>query len=98
DGIRDFHVTGVQTCALPILDLTALATPIYSIYNLVGHQLANRSFFFFGEQITYTVQELPVTLVGEFIPDSTALGDFIGNANFGRSEERRVGKECRYRW
>src|SRR5690606_39835914 len=21
DGIRDFHVTGVQTCALPILDL-----------------------------------------------------------------------------
>src|SRR5690606_41156137 len=23
DGIRDFHVTGVQTCALPILRLTA---------------------------------------------------------------------------
>src|SRR5690606_39717148 len=22
DGIRDFHVTGVQTCALPILNLT----------------------------------------------------------------------------
>src|SRR5690606_40800142 len=21
DGIRDFHVTGVQTCALPILDM-----------------------------------------------------------------------------
>src|SRR5690606_40276293 len=27
DGIRDFHVTGVQTCALPILRLTeAVAT------------------------------------------------------------------------
>src|SRR5690606_40951951 len=24
DGIRDFHVTGVQTCALPILAQTAL--------------------------------------------------------------------------
>src|SRR5690606_1019254 len=26
DGIRDFHVTGVQTCALPILDGTTAAT------------------------------------------------------------------------
>src|SRR5690606_16857215 len=25
DGIRDFHVTGVQTCALPILDLVVRA-------------------------------------------------------------------------
>src|SRR5690606_39699064 len=25
DGIRDFHVTGVQTCALPILALVATA-------------------------------------------------------------------------
>src|SRR5690606_40866840 len=29
DGIRDFHVTGVQTCALPILfKLSALASTI----------------------------------------------------------------------
>src|SRR5690606_15706944 len=26
DGIRDFHVTGVQTCALPILGLGAVCT------------------------------------------------------------------------
>src|SRR6266511_5908909 len=26
DGIRDFHVTGVQTCALPISDRAVLAT------------------------------------------------------------------------
>src|SRR5690606_20785305 len=25
DGIRDFHVTGVQTCALPILDIQGAA-------------------------------------------------------------------------
>ena len=65
------------------LGLTAFATPIYALYNLIGHQLANRSFFFFGEQVTYTVQEIPVTLVGEFLPDSTALSDFIGNTDFG---------------
>src|SRR5215475_1552511 len=27
DGIRDFHVTGVQTCALPISPLTSRANP-----------------------------------------------------------------------
>src|SRR5690606_39914601 len=27
DGIRDFHVTGVQTCALPIYDITS-PTPL----------------------------------------------------------------------
>src|SRR5690606_31061122 len=27
DGIRDFHVTGVQTCALPILARVRLGTP-----------------------------------------------------------------------
>src|SRR5690606_25540257 len=30
DGIRDFHVTGVQTCALPILGTTqSCVTPVY---------------------------------------------------------------------
>src|SRR5690606_40843816 len=28
DGIRDFHVTGVQTCALPISKLRELAKPV----------------------------------------------------------------------
>src|SRR5690606_28644064 len=27
DGIRDFHVTGVQTCALPILTIAGVQTP-----------------------------------------------------------------------
>src|SRR5690606_39553040 len=30
DGIRDFHVTGVQTCALPI-SYTSLHKPIYDL-------------------------------------------------------------------
>src|SRR5690606_40778700 len=28
DGIRDFHVTGVQTCALPILPMTQKRGPL----------------------------------------------------------------------
>src|SRR5690606_40399745 len=30
DGIRDFHVTGVQTCALPILSHRLAASPLFS--------------------------------------------------------------------
>src|SRR5690606_40198881 len=63
DGIRDFHVTGVQTCALPIL----LVTP--------------------GEFARAFVH-VPVPRVGE----QQSLGDVEA-----RSEERRVGKECRTR-
>src|SRR5690606_41195227 len=32
DGIRDFHVTGVQTCALPILATLAAGTKLYDVY------------------------------------------------------------------
>src|SRR5690606_39869635 len=33
DGIRDFHVTGVQTCALPILAVLFLAAVTYYVLN-----------------------------------------------------------------
>src|SRR5690606_40860967 len=60
DGIRDFHVTGVQTCALPIC--------------VAGeHRPADH---------------LAEQLQGRFAALRVAQ----------RSEERRVGKECRYRW
>src|SRR5690606_19072951 len=38
DGIRDFHVTGVQTCALPIL-CSALAGVVFTFYMLSGYGL-----------------------------------------------------------
>src|SRR5690606_35234759 len=52
DGIRDFHVTGVQTCALPILPVGAFAArneimdylapvgPVYQAGTLSGNPLA----------------------------------------------------------
>src|SRR5690625_6117098 len=56
DGIRAGHVTGVQTCALPILQDCVVAT--------------------------------------EFLREHARMGKRSGH---NRSEERRVGKECRCR-
>src|SRR5207302_5215478 len=63
DGIRDFHVTGVQTCALPIFPIKF--TPLF--------------------EARWEYEEF--NRVAPFGADSEL-----------RSEERRVGKECRSRW
>src|SRR5207248_4938070 len=69
DGIRDRTVTGVQTCALPILAGGSAATAQYELVSTgsTGHAES--------VQITF---------------DPQAIG-------YSRSEERRVGKECRSR-
>src|SRR5690606_39551326 len=77
DGIRDFHVTGVQTCALPIF------SPAFGmIGTVIGliKMLANLSD---PDQIG---SGLAVALI------TTFYGALL------RSEERRVGKECRSLW
>src|SRR5256885_8120448 len=83
DGIRDYKVTGVQTCALPISYIPAtsnsrvapvLIPVIVSLLALLWvsalHALARRM---------------------HFLPRANKL-------EHRRSEERRVGKECRSRW
>src|SRR5437870_11518714 len=79
DGIRDGHVTGVQTCALPILKL---------------HDV-----FLGGEWMKldpWNVPELDV-ISPEHRPIPVQLLELTGSYAF-RSEERRVGKECRSWW
>src|SRR5207253_8623209 len=61
DGIRDGHVTGVQTCALPISGPEDVDRAV---------KAARRAF----------------------------EKGFWRKMNVSRSEERRVGKECRSRW
>src|SRR5947209_17260407 len=86
DGIRDIGVTGVQTCALPIY-----LGPRHVVSAGGSEQCLDRSFA--GDRL----QAAPVSAAA----DRTVLAhldmtDLARQAR--RSEERRVGKECRSRW
>src|SRR5438093_11965527 len=70
DGIRDWSVTGVQTCAIPILPRAC---------DVVR-----------GQARCARRPRAPLDSV------SARGGALVREA--GRSEERRVGKECRSRW
>src|SRR5258708_23922340 len=85
DGIRDDLVTGVQTCALPIcLGMNA----VYSSTSMAADMIQWNS---------RAARVCRGTLAGILLAISGATGAacvFLRN----RSEERRVGKECRSRW
>src|SRR2546430_8420209 len=87
DGIRDLTVTGVQTCALPISLRQARQQPAPSDACISGRG---------GDRLdrdhvrTVTLQHRP--------RDLDLLLDEGEQARVLRSEERRVGKECRSRW
>src|SRR5687768_18507693 len=85
DGIRDVAVTGVQTCALPI-----------SIQGLAPEHAARRRWMSVLAKASATELEQATASVRD------KLGDLPGYRLIRRpevrSEERRVGKECRSRW
>src|SRR5690606_40074930 len=93
DGIRDFHVTGVQTCALPI----------YGI--IIGNFWQGVVLLFLGVGFIYCSAAIVRIPVRYLVPSVMVLGCFgayayTGNVAgpaalffFYRSEERRVGKE-----
>src|SRR5207253_7528901 len=97
DGIRDGHVTGVQTCALPIYSIEirltvrgtgrAIGLPLSIRWHgdhdqAAGHGRNNRCF----NASLHGVRALSLVF-----PTRQITG-------YTRSEERRVGKECRSRW
>src|SRR2546430_7424760 len=84
DGIRVLTVTGVQTCALPIL----------RGHEFGGSPPRGRDLIAGFSQFADQVAAARVT-AAKFVTTYQAAGipsDAI------RSEERRVGKECRSRW
>src|SRR2546421_9188423 len=83
DGIRDLIVTGVQTCALPI-SITVPASPM----NIVATSSSST-----GAVATFTVSATDTNPANPTVTCSPVSG-----STFARSEERRVGKECRSRW
>src|SRR5262249_58761428 len=74
DGIRDWSVTGVQTCALPILLIVALAAPSL-----------------------FAKQRPEPPAVWRAYAEKLEAGALVKVTLKDRSEERRVGKECRWR-
>src|SRR5690606_40383015 len=89
DGIRYFHVTGVQTCALPIFTGFTQMSPSGPVLSwsggVIGVPFENNEF---------TVLDLNtdwnhVGAYYEFDEESEEKTQFSV-----RSEERRVGKEC----
>src|SRR5207245_8288461 len=95
-GIRDATVTGVQTCALPILAGTkqfgvklseAGTTNTVTAADLTDGLKAP------GASAIGVSARFTSAIGGSAIPAITAGGTYTSLT--GRSEERRVGKECR---
>src|SRR5690606_40718817 len=86
DGIRDFHVTGVQTCALPIFTRWWRARS--SEWTLIRSLPSDF-------RIPARISWLHQWLVGV---GTTVAVERPDAAHLLRSEERRVGKESRSRW
>src|SRR5206468_7363684 len=97
DGIRDLIVTGVQTCALPI---SSAAKMSFNPISISGYHMR--------EAGATAVQEIAFTFANglEYVRRAQSTGLSINElgprlsfffAGYTRSEERRVGKECRSR-
>src|SRR2546430_11419661 len=85
DGIRDLTVTGVQTCALPISQV------------LLDRMVELRKQGFSHHEIAQKV-ERSVRTVGRYLRGVSPQLRLPTTPKRVRSEERRVGKECRSRW
>src|SRR5699024_11734097 len=83
DGIRDRNVTGVQTCALPICP--------FQTFRKIIFPLAAPGVFTTG--ILAFIAAWNEYLFALTINSEDKWGQFLWG--FLRSEERRVGKECR---
>src|SRR5690606_40096938 len=91
DGIRDFHVTGVQTCALPISSRGSNNGHFRPLLDPLGEDrrfTMESELKFLGAERQFLIKQArPYPM-----PAITIANDCR------RSEERRVGKECRCTW
>src|SRR5256885_8962189 len=85
DGIRDYKVTGVQTCALPISPRRRRPALLVRHLRTEGRPGGGE------DEAGARGRHCPVRCESARTP-----GEARHHAR--RSEERRVGKECRSRW
>src|SRR5690606_40071497 len=95
-GIRDFHVTGVQTCALPILDYVQADAERLPFAAGTFHCVA----IGFGLRNVTDKEAALASMFRVLKPGGRLLvlefsQPHLGPLNAVRSEERRVGKEWR---
>src|SRR5690606_39541628 len=98
DGIRDFHVTGVQTCALPIFtggdDGRVVATGADGTSEAIA-AIGNK----WIDHVALGSNGALAWSAGKTAYVRTKKGErTVDVPSTVRSEERRVGKECRARW
>src|SRR5256885_3867680 len=86
DGIRDYKVTGVQTCALPIWRRIGRNARIEVVEARVAAGVVDP----IGREQRVADQQ-----VGRKAEHALRV---VERPGVPRSEERRVGKECRSRW
>src|SRR5690606_40516558 len=98
DGIRDFHVTGVQTCALPIFPYLVAMLVALAVFRSSGalDSLANgvRALCERAGWDTAFVDALPVALMKPF----SGSGARAMLLDVMRSEGRRGGEEGGSQW
>src|SRR5439155_12626461 len=92
DGIRDGHVTGVQTCALPIC--------LNPFEDMLGFLSADKQRQIRQLEEKFAARQMGLFKDGFSGTDSLADMKRIMEEKQAemRSEERRVGKECRDWW
>src|SRR5690606_40658431 len=93
DGIRVFHVTGVQTCALPIFSSFGTCICWLILPSGVFHPSKN---FQTGRAVSSTLVGETKVFVSPFLSYAVQIGTSDIPFRISRSEERRVGTECVY--
>src|SRR5256885_9714581 len=86
DGIRDYKVTGVQTCALPIC---SMAERWRKWRRRRPHQVALTGMML---AVLTAAAAVAIGATSHFLQQIPEARRAL------RSEERRVGEECRSRW
>src|SRR5690606_39737846 len=89
DGIRDFHVTGVQTCALPIFA---------SIFGAAQAKVTKNTIMS-SEGASFSKLNFEPTSLSVLVrKKKNIILIIIIDNHHDRSEERRVGKEGKCEW
>src|SRR5690606_41073161 len=97
DVIRDFHVTGVQTCALPILKPSAASLYI-SVASATASSARIRIWNFADSRASAAKSFMGVGCSTRSIPAACSSAMPRAAVDSSRSEERRVGEEYQYQW